>query len=354
MQNLPLLANILETSFTQASQRQLKPRDYDIKPSTLLYGGAKVGKSALALFIAKNYKKPIFIDATDWRLPLDALFKFLPSFAQDYGTDLLILKHPPKDFPLLTLPTLLIQRDTSHTPEGFKQQAIFPLSFSEFVHFCNKEPSALLARFLKEGNLPEMLAFCPHEKMLKKQALFALEFGAQTPLFKAILPFQAKSLSTNHLYTQLKKQLKISKDTLYRFLAYLQASQMLLSIPTEKGYPKLYFYDFSLPYTFSYSHPLPPVFENMVALELVRFFGLSALTSLSSVLRIQTNQRAYCFLPLAFPTQEQLEYSLPLLLKKIPADPLFCISLNPLPFCCKLPCTLCDFLTFSLKVLPTL
>ncbi|WP_281747097.1 hypothetical protein [Helicobacter suis] len=37
MQNLPLLANILETSFTQASQRQLKPRDYYIKPSTLLY-----------------------------------------------------------------------------------------------------------------------------------------------------------------------------------------------------------------------------------------------------------------------------------------------------------------------------
>lgn len=126
MQNLPLLANILETSFTQASQRQLKPRDYDIKPSTLLYGGAKVGKSALALFVAKNYKKPIYVDATDWRLPLDALFKFLPSFAQDYGADLLILKHPLKILPCL-LCLLYSFKETPATPQRVLSNKPFPL-----------------------------------------------------------------------------------------------------------------------------------------------------------------------------------------------------------------------------------
>ncbi|BCZ19921.1 hypothetical protein NHP190012_15630 [Helicobacter sp. NHP19-012] len=59
-----------------------------------------------------------------------------------------------------------------------------PLSFAEFVRFHKKEPETLLARFLKEGNLPELLFCLPNEIALKKQALYALAFKDKAPYLK--------------------------------------------------------------------------------------------------------------------------------------------------------------------------
>ncbi|WP_285759009.1 ATP-binding protein [Helicobacter heilmannii] len=351
--DLGLLNNILENSLTQG--KSLKPRNIPVTPSTLFYGGPKAGKSSIALLNAAAHKRPVFVDCTDVRLSLAELAKALPLFCQDKGVDLLILKHPPKDFPLLNLPTFLTQSTPKNAPKGFKIQAILPLSFAEFVRFLKKEPSTLLARFLKEGNLPELL-FCPTSEIaLKKQALCALAFKDKTPLFKALLPYQARSLSTHHLYTQLKKTLKISKDHLYAFIAFLQESHTLLSLASLKATrPKLYFYDFSLPYAFSYTHPLPPVFENMLALELIHHFGASQIFCHSNA--FLAANRHLC-IPSPFPTLEQLEHALPLLLKGMPGPlDVWIVTINTAlkGTCGKHAWQACGFGDFCLQVLPAL
>ncbi|CRF41460.1 hypothetical protein HAL013_14590 [Helicobacter ailurogastricus] len=352
--DLGLLNNILENSLAQS--KNLRPRNYHFKPSTLFYGGARAGKISTALLHASTYKRPVFVDGTDARLNLAQLAKALPLFCQDKGVDLLILKHPPLDFPLLNnLPTFITQSTPKNTPKGFKTEAILPLNFAEFVALHKKEPSTLLARFLKEGNLPELL-FCPASEIaLKKQALYALAFKDKAPLFKALLPYQARSLSTHHLYTQLKKTLKISKDSLYAFIAFLQESQTLLSLASLKATrPKLYFYDFSLPYAFSYTHPLPPVFENMLALELIRHFGVSKIACHFNA--FLAANRHLC-IPSPFPTPEQLKHTLPLLLKGMAANvQVWIVTINTAlkGTCGKHAWQACGFGDFCLQVLPTL
>ncbi|CRF48203.1 hypothetical protein HHE02_15230 [Helicobacter heilmannii] len=348
--DLGLLNNILENS---AQSKNLRPRNYHFKPSTLFYGGARAGKISTALLHASTYKRPVFVDGTDARLNLAQLAKALPLFCQDKGVDLLILKHPPLDFPLLNLPTFITQSTPKNTPKGFKTEAILPLNFAEFVALHKKEPSTLLARFLKEGNLPELL-FCPAgEIALKKQALCALAFKDKTPLFKALLPYQARSLSTHHLYTQLKKTLKISKDHLYAFIAFLQESQTLISLPSQAR-PKLYFYDFSLPYAFSYTHPLPPVFENMLALELIRHFGMSQISCHSNAFLVDGT---HLCIPSPFPTLEQLEHTLPLLLKGVAGGlKVWVVTINTAlkGACGGHQWEALGFVQFCLQVLPTL
>ncbi|WP_231679156.1 ATP-binding protein [Helicobacter heilmannii] len=347
-----MLESILENPL---QAKNLKPREIPIKPNALLYGGAKAGKSSLALLHAATYKRPMFVDCTDERLNLAELFKALPTFCQAKSVDLLILKHPPKDFPLLNLPTFLTQSTPKNTPKGFKTEAILPLNFAEFVALHKKEPSTLLARFLKEGNLPELLFCPPNEIALKKQALCALAFKDKTPLFKALLPYQARSLSTHHLYTQLKKTLKISKDHLYAFIAFLQESQTLLSLASLKATrPKLYFYDFSLPYAFSYTHPLPPVFENMLALELIRHFGMSQISCHSNAFLVDGT---HLCLPSPFPTLEQLEHTLPLLLKGVAGGlKVWVVTINTAlkGACGGHQWEALGFVQFCLQVLPTL
>ncbi|BCZ16812.1 ATP-binding protein [Helicobacter sp. NHP19-003] len=349
--DLGLLNNILENSLTQS--KNLKPRNMQATPSTLLYGGAKAGKSSIAILNAAAYKRPVFVDCTDERLHLAELFKVLPAFCQDKSVDLLILKHPPKDFPLLNLPTFITQSTPKNAPKGFKTQPILPLSFAEFIRFHKKEPSTLLARFLKEGNLPELL-FCPASEIaLKKQALYALTFKDKAPLFKALLPYQTRSLSTHHLYTQLKKTLKISKDSLYAFIAFLQESQTLLSLPSPNR-PKLYFYAFSLPYAFSHTHPLPPVFENMLALELIHNFGMSKISCHFNAFLV--DHRHLC-IPSPFPTLEQLNHTLPLLLKGVATNiGVWIVTINTAlkGTCGKHAWQAHGFGDFCLQVLPTL
>ncbi|WP_104740452.1 ATP-binding protein [Helicobacter bizzozeronii] len=323
-----MVSSILESSFELAStQRVLAMRFYTLKPSMLLYGPPKSGKNSLALCLGRAFKKVVYVDFQDARL-VDSMHVHIRTFCNTNPLDLLILNRPPADFTPPSVPTIIIDSTPINAPAHFVCQPTMPLNFAEFTHFCKKEPSTLLARFLKEGNLPATLFLPPHAKIRYKQDICALNFGVHFDLFKALLFFQAKSISTHHLYTQLKKHLKTSKDTLYFFLATLQKSLTLFLIPSYfKAPPKFYFYDFALPYAFSHTHSLAPVFENMVALELIRHFGLKALRYHKTCLIVQGSNPFACF-PYAFPTPESLEHHLSLLLKALPPMPILVISIN--------------------------
>ncbi|TSA83953.1 ATP-binding protein [Helicobacter mehlei] len=323
-----MVSSILESSFELAStQRVLATRFYTLKPSMLLYGPPKSGKNSLALCFGRAFKKIVYVDFQDARL-IDSMRAHIHTFCDTNPLGLLILNRPPADFTPPSVPTIIIDSTPIHAPAHFICQPIMPLNFAEFVHFCKKDPPALLARFLKEGNLPAMLFLPAHAKIRYKQDICALSFGAHFDLFKALLFFQAKSISTHHLYTQLKKHIRTSKDTLYFFLATLQKSLTLFLVPSYfKAPPKIYFYDFALPYAFSHTHSLVPVFENMVALELIRHFGSKSLHYHGTCLIVQSSSPFACF-PYAFPTPESLEHHLSLLLKVLPPMPILVISIN--------------------------
>ncbi|BCZ19920.1 hypothetical protein NHP190012_15620 [Helicobacter sp. NHP19-012] len=135
----------------------------------------------------------------------------------------------------------------------------------------------------------------------------------------------------------------------------MQASHTLLSLASFKATrPKLYFYDFSLPYAFSYTHPLPPVFENMLALELIRHFGVTQISCHYNAFLVAEK---YLCIPSPFPTPEQLEHALPLLLKGMPSPlHVWVITINTTlkGTCGKQAWQACPFTHFCLQVLPAL
>ncbi|WP_104689984.1 ATP-binding protein [Helicobacter felis] len=298
---------ILEEGFTNATMTQeIFPRFHALNASKIyFYGSTKVGKSACALGIAHAFKHPIYIDGSDARLDFNALKETLIKLHVEGRMDILIAKHCPKDIFLPPLEHIILIGYTPSAPKNFLSKSIWPLRFQEFALLQKKEPNnTLLARFLKEGNLPETLRMPPTQRVRRKQEIYALFLGNQLPIFKALLRFQSLSVTTHHLYTQLKKILKISKDKLYEFMQFLQASQSILCVPPLESNlmspKKLYFCDFALPYAFSHTHPLPPVFENMVALELRQYFY--QLFYEDSWLIGRRATETFCFLPWAFPT----------------------------------------------------
>ncbi|WP_104751391.1 ATP-binding protein [Helicobacter salomonis] len=310
-----MLDVILQESFIYATvQQELLPRTYPwLSSKVLFYGSAKVGKSMHALSLARSFKHPIYLDGSDARLEVNCLKEVLLKLHLENKMDILIAKHCPPD---LFLPPLkhiiLIQSTRANTPKGFSAQAILPLNFQEYVCSQKKEsPNALFGRFLKEGNSPATLNLSAWQKIRRKQEIYALFLGAQFPLFKALLRFQALNVTIHHLYTQLKKTLKLSKDTFYAFMHFLQESQSIFLIPALESPSKphkLYFCDFALPYAFSHTHPLPPVFENMVILELIRHFG--KLYYQHPFLIAKHHDSIFYFMVLAFPTLENLAHKL--------------------------------------------
>ncbi|WP_121020220.1 ATP-binding protein [Helicobacter vulpis] len=231
-----MLDVILQESLKQTlAQQELLARPLTVDASRLLfYGSAKVGKSICALHLARGFKHPIYVDGKDTRLEIPQLKDALLKLYSEDKMDILIAKHCPKD---LFLPPLehiiLIQFTPTPLPHGFSARAIWPLNFAQYVQAHKGETlSSLFARFLKGGNCPATLHLSPFQKIRRKQEIYQLFLGAQFPLFKALLRFQALNVTTHHLYIQLKKTLKLSKDTFYAFMQFLQESQVFFSFPT--------------------------------------------------------------------------------------------------------------------------
>ncbi|WP_104750366.1 ATP-binding protein [Helicobacter cynogastricus] len=352
---------ILEEGFANAiTTHGIFPRFHIANASKIcLYGSAKVGKSACALGIAHTFKHPVYIDGTDVRLDFNALKDALIKLHVEGRMDILIAKHCPKDIFLPPLEHIILISYTPSAPKDFIGKSIWPLRFQEFALLQKKEPSnTLLARFLKEGNLPETLFMHPIQKIRRKQEIYALFLGNQLPILKALLRFQSLSVTTHHLYTQLKKTLKISKDKLYEIMQFLQASQSIFYIPPLESSlisPKrLYFCDFALPYAFSHTHPLPPVFENMVALELRHHF--SQLFYADSCLIGRSATETFCFFPWAFPAnlEARLDHFLKYCTFQITHIYIITINFEGSGIINTRAYNAYSFTTFVLEILPTL
>ncbi|WP_120945495.1 ATP-binding protein [Helicobacter labacensis] len=350
-----MLDAILQEGFKHALAQSPARSFATTSAKLLLYGSAKVGKSACALGLARGFKHPIYVDGHDTRLEMPQLEDALLKLYLENKMDILIAKHCPRDLRLPPLArTILIQFTPTPLPQGFSAQAISPLSFTQYMQAHKGEAlSSLFARFLKAGNCPATLHLNPSQNLYRTQEIYKLFLGTQFPLFKALLRFQALNITTHHLYTQLKKTLKLSKDTFYAFMHFLQESQSIFLIPHYNAPTKprkLYFGNFALPYALTPTHHLPCIFENMVALELMRHFKQLYYQHPFLI------AHSFYFFPLAFPSQEHLDHKLTSLLKLTPPKHLFIITINfeKLGRVGTLPYHACSFSRFVLEILPTL
>ncbi len=260
--------------FSEATQGfSIFPRSFSIQEGKIhLYGPPKSGKTSLALFFAKSFKYPIYIDCTDTRNDPQSLAQSLLKAFLEKRLDLLILDHYN---PILNLPNIkniiLITQDAALPHADFASKQILPLSFEEYIAIANQTSlTQSLNHFIKFGNLPEMHLLHDYQKFARLKEIMQLFFGMHFPIFLSLLSFQSQKISIHQLYLHLKKTRKISKDTLYCLLARLESMGFITFLPhlSTQGAKKLYLYNFALPYAFLPSPSFQAIFENMTFLEL--------------------------------------------------------------------------------------
>ncbi len=284
-----------------------------------LLGPMKSGKTTFALKLAKNFKNPVYINYNDMRLNKNILSSWLLKWHLEKKMDLLILDNIEQlDFSLPKLPKIILIPNylSPITTPDFSLRYALGLSFKEYTNFFkpNTPKNTLFNRFLRDGNaLDSLFTENEQEKILKKQENIKLAFQAYAPLMAKICAYQSKFVSAFYLYTQLKKELKTSKDTLYKLLHALEKQRILFLAPSfENNKTKLYLCDFALPYSLTPSPSLLNVFENMVFLELYKQFPSHELYSHDNGIFIlhknATNKLA--LIAHAFPTPHFLEKQL--------------------------------------------
>ncbi|WQY02315.1 ATP-binding protein [Helicobacter pylori] len=283
-----------------------------------LLGPMKSGKTTFALKLAKNFKNPVYINYNDMRLNKNILSSWLLKWHLEKKMDLLILDRIERlDFSLPKLPKIVLIPNylSPITAPNFSLCYALGLNFKEYTSFFkpNTPKNTLFNRFLRDGNALDSLSIeNEQEKILKKQENIQLIFQAYAPLMAKICSYQSKFVSAFYLYTQLKKELKISKDTLYKLLHALEKQRILFLVPSfENNKTKLYLCDFALPYSLTPSPSLLSVFENMVFLELYKQFPHYELYSHDNgifILRNPTSKLA--LIAHAFPTPHFLEKQL--------------------------------------------
>ncbi|EMR56024.1 AAA domain protein [Helicobacter pylori UMB_G1] len=283
-----------------------------------LLGSMKSGKTTFALKLAKDFKNPVYINYNDMRLNQNILSSWLLKWHLEKKMDLLILDRIDRlDFSLPKLPKIILIPNylSPIIEKDFSLRYALGLNFKEYTGFFkpNTPKNTLFNRFLRDGNaLDSLFTENEQEKILKKQENIKLAFQTYAPLMAKICAYQSKFVSAFYLYTQLKKELKISKDTLYKFLHALEKQRILFLVPDfENNKTKLYLCDFALPYSLTPSPSLLSVFENMVFLELYKQFPSHELYSHDNgifILRNPTNKLA--LIAHAFPTPHFLEKQL--------------------------------------------
>ncbi|GHS52600.1 ATP-binding protein [Helicobacter pylori] len=284
-----------------------------------LLGPMKSGKTTFAQKLAKDFKNPVYINYNDMRLNKNILSSWLLKWHLEKKMDLLILDHMDRlDFSLPKLPKIVLIPNylSPITAPDCSLCYALGLDFKEYISFFkpNTPKNTLFNRFLKDGNaLDSLFIENEQEKILKKQENIQLIFQAYAPLMAKICSHQSKFVSAFYLYTQLKKELKISKDTLYKFLHALEKQRIIFLAPSfESNKTKLYLCDFALPYSLTPSPSLLNVFENMVFLELYKQFPNYELYSHDNGIFIlhknATNKLA--LIAHAFPTPHFLEKQL--------------------------------------------
>lgn len=284
-----------------------------------LLGPMKSGKTTFALKLAKDFKNPVYINYNDMRLNKNILSSWLLKWHLEKKMDLLILDNIEQlDFSLPKLPKIILIPNylSPITTPDFSLRYASGLSFKEYTNFFkpNTPKNTLFNRFLRDGNaLDSLFVENEQEKILKKQENIQLIFQAYAPLMAKICSYQSKFVSAFYLYTQLKKELKISKDTLYKFLHALEKQRILFLAPSfENHKTKLYLCDFALPYSLTPSPSLLNVFENMVFLELYKQFPSHELYSHDNGIFIlhENSTNKLALIAHAFPTPHFLEKQL--------------------------------------------
>jgi hypothetical protein len=274
--------DILETLYEKPpSLLRFQERKVHIEhPNTLLLGPSGAGKTTLILDFLSTLKTAsyLYIDANDLRLEGNLSELDLGSFYHQNNLELLVIDNY---YDSIALPNgcnlLLSSCDLSLHVKGLKTLHVDYLDFEEFIAFGkgSVSPQHMFNLFANHGRHPGAVHLQDSLwiEYLQNQLRLYLKSPNALTLFKQMAHFQSKPLSLHRLYNELKKDMKISKDTLYEKALLFEQHGLIHFIPkwqAPKTPKKFYLSDFVIKNAITFEKDFLKRFENIVFCELVK------------------------------------------------------------------------------------
>lgn len=259
------------------SKQVLFPREIElVQQNYQIIGAPKSGKTSLIWHYlgTKTFGTYLYVDLNDLRL--DESINDLDSFIQSNKIEILVLENLTLSFVLPKVKQIIISNTTALNITGFEIVECLPLCFEEFLLFDKKHQNitASFNYFLKYGNLPKTPAVQDFYKISHLQNLLNIMANDTNELIylKKIFMTMGQTRSVYQLYTNLKKEMKISKDRFYAFFNHLIQSKIIYLIPKynqPKINSKIMLYNHAFFDAVSVKKNFQNSFENMVFLELL-------------------------------------------------------------------------------------
>jgi len=241
--------------------------------STLIYGIAQSGKTALIKSYLLEHKKPtyLYLDCRDIRLDADELNRTLSQFCRDNKISILALDNYYEAIHLFEMNQIILSCETP-LELPYHTIPLELLDYEEFLAFETKFDGTSLSNFFQLGGFPAMHRIASEDRVLYLQrvlsrALEPIEFSILSQASKMV----TQKVSAFNLYERLKGERKISKDKLYLHLQSMFERGYLKQLGKfnhPSAVKKLYLCDIAIKHALTLQKHFGRVFENLVFSEL--------------------------------------------------------------------------------------
>lgn len=253
-------------------------RRYHINSTkTLLVGMSRSGVSSIIIDFLSTLKPAsyLYINLSDPRVKNES-FLNIENFIKKYKILYLVVENFTTNFKLPCVENIILSSNNrSLHVKDFERIDVKPLNFEEFIGFQQRHFNTehLFNLFTNSGRLPKNSTLNEYENIQYLQSILhtVLKDGLEYRLFYYFATQQAKLISFYKAYQELKKEIKVSKDKLYKTAYELEKKGFLHFIPKlnfPKAAKKVYLHDFSFKSALTYEKDFVSLFENMVFCEL--------------------------------------------------------------------------------------
>lgn len=259
----------------------LERKEQIVNPKTQIIGAPKVGKSSLMHGFLKTLRKGsfLYIDLNDSRVNIDP--SLLEGFCKEKKIEYLLIDNYLYNFKLPNIKNIILSSEFFMELEGFTPVFLSGLDFEEYILFSKKAttPEHSFSLYIKDGVLPEVANLDDNDKIKRLQEiprLITLD-SQEEDVFRFLLHFLGLEVSIHQLFTQYKKEEKISKDRFYEIFKRFKSRNIIHAVPKAENSGKtsrLYFYDFGIKNANMIEKDFAKTFANLLFLELKNRFRL--------------------------------------------------------------------------------
>lgn len=255
-------------------------RKYEISSSkTIISGSIKSGKTSLICEKLNEFKEKLYINLDDLRVKRDGIFDDLNKFLDEKNIEILAIENLKSD-EIKFIKTIeqkcknIIISTTQKDLEisGFTQLNLNYLDYEEFILFYKKnlEPSILFSQFLTLGNSPKS-AFLEQFENIEYLQNSIKQTLTQTNQKILIEYAKSTTITPFEIYKNLKQEIKISKDSIYKGINELLEAKILISLSKfNEPSRKIFFSNFILRNILNDKKDFTQIFKNAVFCELLK------------------------------------------------------------------------------------